>query len=64
MFGNKQLLSNLSPTNGNNFVLVANGMKAKINGVGEINLCNKQIKNVLYLETFSVNLISVNKLTQ
>ena len=64
MFGNKQLLSNLKPTNGNQYVSVANGMKAKVNGIGEINLYDKQIKNVLYLETFPVNLISVNKLTQ
>ena len=64
MFGNKQLLSNLKPTNGNQYVSVANGMKAKVNGIGEINLYGKQIKNVLYLETFPVNLISINKLTQ
>ena len=64
MFGNKQLLSNLNPTKNDRYVVVANGMKAKINGIGEINLCNKLIKNILYLETFYVNLLFINKLTQ
>ena len=64
MFGNKQLLSDLKSTNNNQYVVVANGMKAYVNGVGEINLYNRQIKNVLYLDTFSINLISINKLTQ
>jgi hypothetical protein len=64
MFGNQTLLNNLDITNYNQFVLVANGMKAKINGIGETIFCNKKIYNVLYLETFPINLISVQKLTQ
>ena len=36
MFGNKQLLSNLKPVNGNQYVSVANSMKEKVNGIGEI----------------------------
>ena len=63
MFDNKQLLSNLNPTKCDRYVLLANDMKAKINGIDEINLCNKYITNVLYLETFSINLIFINKLT-
>ena len=38
-------------------------MKAQINGVGEIDIFNKKIHNVLYLDTFPINLISVKKLT-
>ena len=64
MFDNKQLLSNLIPTKYDKYVLVAKGVKAKINGIGKINLCNKQIKNVLYLETFPIDLLSINKLTK
>ena len=39
-------------------------MKAKINGIGEIIFCNKKIFNVIYLDTFPINLLSVKKLTQ
>ena len=52
MFGNIHLLSNLKSTNGNRYVLVANGMRTKVNGIGEINLCNKEIKNVLFRNIF------------
>jgi hypothetical protein len=57
-------VSTLKPINSDKYVLLANSMKAKINGIREINLCNKQIKNDLYLKIFPVNILSTNKLTQ
>ena len=64
MFGNRTLLKNLDMTKNDQFVLVANGMKDKINGVGKTIFCNKKIFNVLYLDTFLINQLSVQKLTQ
>jgi hypothetical protein len=37
MFCNKKVLTKLEPIKDEQFILVANGMKAKINGKGEIN---------------------------
>jgi hypothetical protein len=64
MFCNKKLLTNLKLINDDKYVCVANGMKEKINGIGEINLFLTKIKNILYIEFFSTNLISISKLTQ
>ena len=61
MFGNQGLLKNLDMTKNDQFVLVANGMKAKINGIGETIFCNKKIFNVLYLDTFPINLLPLKK---
>ena len=36
----------------------------KTNYVGEIDICNKKINNVLFVKTFSINLLSVRQLTQ
>jgi hypothetical protein len=35
MFYNKKLLTKLEPIKDEQFILVANGMKAKINGIGK-----------------------------
>jgi hypothetical protein len=64
MFCNKNLLTKLEPINDEQFVLVANGMKAKINGIGETNLLSTKLTNILYLSSFSTNLISIPKLTR
>lgn len=45
-------------------MLVANGMKAPINGMGVLNFFFKEIKDVLFIESFSTNLISIKKLTK
>jgi Integrase core domain/GAG-pre-integrase domain len=60
----QKFLTNLNLINDDKYVRVANGMKARINGIGEINLFSIKIKNILYIESFSTNLISIPKLTQ
>lgn len=64
MFCNKNYLTNLDLSRNDQYVLVANGMKAKINGIGECELFSKIIKDILYLDTFSTDLISIKRLTQ
>jgi len=64
MFYNKKILTKLELINDEQFVLVANGMKAKINGIEETNLLATKITNILYLSSFSTNLISIPKLTR
>jgi hypothetical protein len=64
IFCNKKILTKLEPINDEQFVLVANGMKAKINGIGETNLLSTKIMNILYLSSFSTNLILIPKLTR
>jgi hypothetical protein len=64
MFCNKKILTKLEPINDEQFVLVANGMKAKINGIGETNLFSTKITNILYLSSFSTNLILIPKVTR
>jgi hypothetical protein len=39
-------------------------MRAKINGMGEINLFSTKIKNILFVDSFSTNLFLIPKLTQ
>jgi hypothetical protein len=51
IFCNKRFLTNLEPINCDQYVIVANGVKVKINGKGDYN-------------TFTTNLFSINKLTQ
>jgi hypothetical protein len=64
MFYNKKFLTNFNLINDDKYVRVANGMKAMINGICQINLFSIKIKNILYIESFSTNLISISKLTQ
>ena len=64
MFGNEKFLTNIRLTKNNHYVKVANGMKEKINYIGEIDICNKKINNVLFVKTFPINLLSVGQLTQ
>jgi hypothetical protein len=45
------------------FVMVADGNKAQINGFGTMKLFSKKLTNILYLPSFSSNLLSLNKLT-
>ena len=48
MFGNEKFLTNLKLSEPNQYVSVANGIKEKINYVGEINIFNKKINKVLF----------------
>ena len=50
--------------NHDQYILVANGTKVPVTGIGTINLFSKNIKNVLYIQSFTTNLISVSKITQ
>jgi hypothetical protein len=62
--GNNELLQNYVKWNTNQFVTVANGEKMKIVGSRSINLFSKEISNVLHVEKYSSNLLSINKITQ
>jgi gag-polypeptide of LTR copia-type len=64
MFYNKRFLTNLEPINYDQYVIVANGVKVKINGKGDYNIFSTKINDILYVNTFSTNLLSINKLTQ
>jgi Reverse transcriptase (RNA-dependent DNA polymerase)/gag-polypeptide of LTR copia-type/Integrase core domain/GAG-pre-integrase domain len=47
----------------NQFVTIANGQKIPIHGSGNTHIFSKNIANVLYLPTFTSNLLSVSKIT-
>jgi hypothetical protein len=47
-----------------NHVIVASGMKVKINGKGDCNIFSTKINNILYINTGIINLLPINKLTQ
>jgi hypothetical protein len=64
MFYNEKFLINLDLTKNTKHVLVANGTKVQIDGIGNYSIFSKEIKNVLYVKSFSTNLISIKKLTQ
>jgi hypothetical protein len=44
MFCNKYFLKILEPTTHNQYIIVANGMKAKVNGVGELKKIQIKLK--------------------
>jgi hypothetical protein len=64
MFCNKRFLTNLEPINYDQYVIVANGVKVKINGKGDYNIFSTKVNDILYVNTFTTNLLSINKLTQ
>jgi hypothetical protein len=64
IFYNKDLLTSLKEIRNDQYVLVANGMKTKIDGTEEIELFSTKLKNILYISSFLTNLISITKLTQ
>jgi hypothetical protein len=64
IFCNKDLLTNIDLSNNAKYVLVANGMKVQINGIKNYNMFSREIKNILYVKSFSTNLIFIKKLTQ
>jgi hypothetical protein len=39
-------------------------VKVKINGKGDYNILSTKINDILYINTFTTNLLSINKLTQ
>jgi hypothetical protein len=57
-------LTNLDIIDNDQYVLVASGMKIKVNGVGEFTIFSNKIKDILYINTFSMKLISMSKLTK
>jgi hypothetical protein len=59
MFWNKDFLNNLDLTKNTKHVIVVNGTKVKINGVGSYKIFSKEIKNILYVKSFFTNLISI-----
>jgi hypothetical protein len=64
MMCNKNLFKTLEMCTNDQYILVANGTKVPITSMGTINLFSKEIKNVLYIDSFKTNLISVSKITQ
>lgn len=60
MINNPDLLTNIKPTNGN--VVIANGDKVPIEGLGELKLFDKK-SNAFYMPSFTSNLLSVKKAT-
>jgi hypothetical protein len=64
MFCNQEFLNNLDLTKNTKYVIVTNGTKVEINGIGSYKIFSKEIKNILYVKSFSTNLISIKKLTQ
>ena len=65
MTGCLELLQNLTTKNIKKAsVTVANGIQVPIEGIGETNFFEKTITNVLYMPSFTSNLLSVSKITQ
>jgi hypothetical protein len=57
-------LQNIRSTVEPQHVLVANGNKVKIEGLGTAKLLTKGVHNILYLPAFNTNLLSISKITQ
>jgi hypothetical protein len=64
MFCNKKFFTNLDLIKNIKYVLVANGTKVQIDGIGNYSTFSKEIKNVIYVKSLSTNLIFIKKLTQ
>ena len=60
MISDSNLITNVKPVLGN--VMIANGDKVPIRGVGELKLLDK-VSKALYMPTFASNLLSVKKVT-
>uniref|UniRef100_A0A2N9H562 Uncharacterized protein n=1 Tax=Fagus sylvatica TaxID=28930 RepID=A0A2N9H562_FAGSY len=63
MTGNSSLLSNISNPSSPFSVIVANGTKTLVQGIGTVSTPNLIFSNVLYFPKFPFNLLSVHKLT-
>jgi hypothetical protein len=46
------------------YIIVANGIKTQIYGIGTTNLFTKNINDVLYLSDFNSSLLSISKITK
>jgi hypothetical protein len=57
-------LENIIPTAESQHVIVANGDKVKIEGLGTTKFFRKDVNNILYLPDFNSNLLSISKITQ
>jgi hypothetical protein len=65
MTGNQNLLRNFRELEGDQFFTVANNEKVKIKGWGMISILNKKfLQDVFYVENYSINLLSISKLTK
>ena len=60
MISDRSLVSNVKPASGN--VLIANGDKVKIEGIGNLRLFDRE-STALYMPQFTSNLLSVRKVT-
>jgi hypothetical protein len=63
MTRNKKLLSNYKHFEGEQFIIVENGDKMKILGIGSINIFLKIILNILHVRNCASNLLSISKIT-
>ena len=61
---NQNKLENITQVNNPQHVIVANGDKVKIHGIGTTKFLTKNVKDILYLPDFNSNLLSVSKITQ
>jgi len=57
-------LENITQVHNPQHVIVANGDKVKIHGIGTTRFLTKNVKDILYLPDFNSNLLSVSKITQ
>jgi hypothetical protein len=62
MTGNKYLLYNFRKCEIDQYVTVANEKKIKILGYGSIYLFSKEISNILFVQNYTSNLLSINKI--
>lgn len=60
MISNPNLINNVKPINGN--VIIANGDRIPIRGVGDLKLCDKNSK-AFFMPEFTSNLVSVKRAT-
>jgi hypothetical protein len=61
---NKNLLNFFTNWNTNQFVTVVNGEKMRIIGSGSIDLFSRNIPNVLYVQNYPTNMLSISKIAQ
>ncbi len=64
MVGNPQILSDPTKPHNIELVTVANGSKVPVTKYGSANIFSKKLSNVLYLPTFTSNLLSISKITK
>jgi hypothetical protein len=64
MTWNKNKLTNITQNKDPQHVIVANGDKVQIHGLGTTKFLTKDVRNILYLLEFNSNLLSIRKITQ